>query len=225
VNNYEQKQEEKRERLNAAADRAEDLRSRADSVGKGGISADDPDAVGKLREKLAKLEAQHAQDKKVSAAWRKAKRPASTNREGWEKVAEIMGLELEKLANYISSTASEEQFGCAWGPVPSYVISNRNMKRIRGRIADLERRQEAREAMADEGPQETRGEGFSIVEDHEDNRLRIFFDEKPGEEMRKKLKGSGFRWSPTVGAWQRQLTNAARHAARYVLGLLTPTGA
>src|SRR5690606_15269808 len=31
-------------------------------------------------------------------------------------------------------------------------------------------------------------------------------------------KKAGFRWAPSVGAWQRQLTNAARHAAREILG-------
>ncbi len=206
-----------------ATDRAEHLRSRADAVGRGGISSDDPDALVKLREKLAGLEAKHAQDKKVSAAWRKAKGPASTNREGWEKVAEIMGVKLEHLADYIRDCHREESYGMARGPVPPYVLSNRNgnMKRIRGRIAGMEQREKVREVLEAEGQevQETEHDGFKIEEDHLGNRLRIFFDAKPASDVRKNLKSHGFRWSPNAGAWQRQLTNAARLSAKMALGL------
>ena len=206
-----------------SVERAKDLRYRAAAVGRGGISSDDPDALVKLREKLAKLEAKHAQDKKVSAAWRKAKGPASTNREGWEKVAEIMGVKLEHLADYIHDCHREESYGMVRGPVPSYVLSNRNgnMKRIRDRIAQLEQREMVRETLEAVGTevQATEHDGFRIEEDHLGNRLRIFFDDKPSYVLRKQLKSHGFRWSPNAGAWQRQLTDAARLSAKMALGL------
>ena len=47
----------------------------------------------------------------------------------------------------------------------------------------------------------------------EDNRLQVFFDGKPDEATRTELKISGFRWAPSVGAWQRQLTDNAIRAA------------
>lgn len=47
-------------------------------------------------------------------------------------------------------------------------------------------------------------------------------DSKPDQETRALLKANGFRWSPRNEAWQRQLTNAARHAARYIADKLTP---
>ena len=49
--------------------------------------------------------------------------------------------------------------------------------------------------------------------DKEDNRLRLYFDEKPSEEQRSKLKCNGFKWAPSVGAWQRQLNDNAIYAA------------
>ena len=41
----------------------------------------------------------------------------------------------------------------------------------------------------------------------------FFFDEKPSEEQRSKLKSWGFRWSPSNKAWQRQLNSNAIYAA------------
>ena len=46
-----------------------------------------------------------------------------------------------------------------------------------------------------------------------DNRLQIFFDDKPDEETRTALKSNGFRWAPSVSAWQRQLNDNAIYAA------------
>ena len=47
----------------------------------------------------------------------------------------------------------------------------------------------------------------------EDNRLQIYFEEKPDEKTRETLKENGFRWSPKAGAWQRQLNDNAIYAA------------
>lgn len=54
-----------------------------------------------------------------------------------------------------------------------------------------------------------------------DNRLRLYFDEKPSEEQRSKLKCNGFKWAPSVGAWQRQL-NVQCHSRRRTDGLPAP---
>ena len=43
----------------------------------------------------------------------------------------------------------------------------------------------------------------------EDNRLQVVFDGMPDADTRAELKSSGFRWAPSVGAWQRQLTDNA----------------
>ena len=61
-------------------------------------------------------------------------------------------------------------------------------------------------------PSQQVGKSF-LKADKEDNRLRLYFDEKPSEEQRSKLKCNGFKWAPSVGAWQRQLNDNAIHAA------------
>jgi hypothetical protein len=47
-----------------------------------------------------------------------------------------------------------------------------------------------------------------------ENRLQLFFDEKPNQEIITNLKKRGFKWSPRFKAWQRQLTFNALRALR-----------
>jgi hypothetical protein len=56
-----------------------------------------------------------------------------------------------------------------------------------------------------------------LVENFEENRIQIVFDGKPSAEVRAELKGNGFRWAPSQSAWQRQLNNAGRYAAKCFL--------
>jgi hypothetical protein len=57
-----------------------------------------------------------------------------------------------------------------------------------------------------------------IVE--EENRVRIFFPNKPAEPVRVSLKGRGFRWSPAAGAWQAYASENAWYWARKILNEL-----
>jgi len=94
-----------------------------------------------------------------------------------------------------------------------------NIKRKKERIAELERREQAAQTQAEEGgPKEAKsGEGWSMEEDAQDNRLRLYFDGKPTATQRTALKREGWRWSPRNGAWQRQLTQGARLSADRIL--------
>ena len=40
---------------------------------------------------------------------------------------------------------------------------------------------------------------------------------KPEPEVRDILKSNGFRWAPSVGAWQRQLNNNGKYAVERVI--------
>lgn len=65
---------------------------------------------------------------------------------------------------------------------------------------------------------ETPFTGGKAIFNYQADRLQIEFDEKPEYEMREKLKRNGFKWAPSAGVWQRQLTNNAVAGAR-ALGL------
>lgn len=56
-----------------------------------------------------------------------------------------------------------------------------------------------------------------IIENPAIDRLQIVFEEQPNAELRTALKKRGFRWAPSLGVWQRQLTNNARWAAEGIL--------
>lgn len=61
-------------------------------------------------------------------------------------------------------------------------------------------------------------EGATIEQDPADERVRIYFDEKPSEEIRSELKQSAWKWSRTNKAWQRKNTPRAQANATRILG-------
>lgn len=60
-------------------------------------------------------------------------------------------------------------------------------------------------------------DGVEVVENADVMRIQLIFDGKPSEDIRNVLKSFGFRWSPSNGAWQRQLTDNGKRAAKEVL--------
>lgn len=189
-------------RAHDAGVEARDLRTRAAAVGSGGISSDDPDAIVKLRAKLQEMETSHAAMKDVNATFRKG---------GWEAVEAKFGTVLAACRK--ARMAEWEKV-----PYPPYALSNSsaNMRRVKDRIAALEREVAAR----DDGDALVvifEAADMTIEEDRDDNRLRIIFASKPDRDTIGSLKASGFRWARSLGVWQRQLNNAARQSASRVV--------
>lgn len=194
----------KKEKQNAARDRnleewnyIQGLLDKIRSVGTGGISSDDPQAVEKLEAKLAALEKHQEMMKAANAAIR-MKDPAK----GDAKLAEL-GYTPEDIAKLRAPDF------CGRIGYPAYELQNNNanIRRIRGRIAELKKRTEST-------PEGWEFDGGRVVVNTAENRLQIIFDGKPDADVRTELKGEGFRWAPSQGAWQRQLTDNAMRAAR-----------
>lgn len=138
------------------------------------ISSDDPDAVEKLKAKLAALETER------------------------ERV---------KASNKAARAAGKE-------PAPWYTLPylGKDIKRIQGRIAQLER--------VDQMPAETiQFDGGEIISDADTNRVMIRHDEKPDDETIRALKNNGFHWSHSEKAWQRLRNPNALYVAKRICGV------
>ena len=194
----------KKEKQNAARDRnleewnyIQGLLDKIRSVGTGGISSDDPQAVEKLEAKLAALE-KHQELMKAANVAIRMKDPT----EGDAKLAEL-GYTPEDIAKLRAPDF------CGRIGYPAYELQNNNanIRRIRGRIEELKKRTE-------NTPEGWEFDGGRVVVNTAENRLQIIFDGKPNADVRTELKGEGFRWAPSQGTWQRQLTDNAMRAAR-----------
>jgi hypothetical protein len=186
----------------ALSDKAAEAAGRAASVGTGGISSDDEDAIEKLREQLSCLELRQEQLKSANKLLKKRDR-----------------------TGLLAFGYTEDQVDALFTPdcrgkVGSIGIGTNklaNMRRIKQRIANLE-------ALASTPVMETLegtlpdGNAWTIREDAEENRIIISFNEKPSKEMLLKLKRNGFKWSPTRGAHVRMRGGYALFYAKEAVG-------
>lgn len=191
----------KKEKQNAARDKnygewkdIQGLLEKIRSTGMGGISADDPDAVKKLTAKLEKLTKTQETMKAVNAYYRKHK--------SLEGCPELDSEAIEKLKKRMEIRGIQDK------PYPSWALSNNNaeIRRIKERIQSLSVNKEELYT----GWEFAGGRAEINVKD---NRLQLFFDDKPDGKIRDELKANGFRWSPKASAWQRQLNSNAIYAA------------
>lgn len=182
----------------SAMNEAKEYARRAASVGTGGISSDDPEAAEKLKLEVEQLEARQARMKQINAAHKKyLKNPESLAKSGLDEKGQLT------VTNY------NPAYGWEPHPYPPYSLSNNNanIRRIKGRIAQLQNRAVAVEKAEAAGETERVIEctTFKIVINIPLNRVQVKFAGKPEVTIRTKLKSNGFRWSPTEGAWQKML--------------------
>ena len=176
------------------------------STGMGGIRQDDPQAIPKLEKKLAGLEKAQETMKAVNAYYRKH-----------GTLDGCPHLSPENLENLKADMASSWHYEKK--PFQSWELSNNNaeIRRIRQRIDSLTR---ARETVY----VGWEFEGGHVEANREQSRLQVFFDGKPDADTRQQLKEHGFRWAPSVGAWQRLLNGNAYYAADRISSIQPLTG-
>ncbi len=161
------------------------------------ISSDDPEAVEKLQAKLEGLQVEQAMMKAVNAYYRKHK-----TLDGCPELTPEARQGIEK------------SWSMGWYvgvPFPRYALSNNNAE-----INRTKKRIEALRLVDEMEHVEIEFDGGVIVTNEEINRVQIIFDSKPDEDVRRELKGWGFRWSPREGAWQAQRTPRYLHRAKRI---------
>lgn len=165
------------------------------------ISSDDPEALEKLKAKLQRLQDYQEHMKNINAWHRKyLKSPDALNDSGlsdeWK----------EQIKNFVPRYSFDKLY------YPKYKLTNNNgnMATIRKRIEHLERLNARQDKTVTVG-------NIKIVENASENRIQIFFPFKPTEAVRSELKHGGFRWTPSIGAWQAYYSDwAIREANRIV---------
>lgn len=190
----------------AASDKADYYERRAEAAENNtAISSDDPEALAKLKEKLESLQISQTRMKQINAYYKK-----NGTCRGFHGLSDELA---DKLVEDMRHHPWDKR------PFAAYALANnnQNINTVKKRIAQLT---EAKEL----GYQGWEFDGGKVIANADMNRLQIFFDEIPDEEVRKELKGRGFKWARSVGAWQRQLTDNAIYAASRVKAIQPSDG-
>ncbi len=158
------------------------------------ISSDESDAIQQLQTKIDKAVAFQERMKQVNKI---VKNPKMTIDQKEQKLIEA-GFSTEN-AKKLAPTSGAE----------SWQLQNNlaNIKRMKERVKQLNQQRS-------DSTSENEFEGGKILDNVDDNRVQIFFDNKPDEELRTKLKSRGFKWAPSVGAWQRMRSAEALKIAK-----------
>lgn len=85
---------------------------------------------------------------------------------------------------------------------------NDKIKRVKARIEHITK------LLTEKPFEDFEFDGGKVVANYTEDRLQVFFDNKPDEETRAEMKSNGFRWAPSCSAWQRQLTRNAYSVAK-----------
>lgn len=191
-----EKQNRRRETLHAQWEQLESYAQSIRTMGTHCISANDPQAVERLREKINQMET-------VYARWQALERY-------YKKYHTMIGCpipltEVEQQQVDYMRRHDFDRFG-----IFDLTNLSARIRQTKERLATLEKEKER-------GTKTTETDFCTIIENTEIMRLQLIFTEKPVENIRHVLKSNGFHWSPKNGAWQRQLTNNARYAAKKVL--------
>lgn len=199
--NYRSKITKNFEKSFEQSSKAEYYENKAASVGKAGISSDDPDAILKLQNKLTRLEKSHEIMKSVNKIVKNKKMTHD------EKYNEIIKLEVkEKNVNELLTGNIVGTIGFA-----PYALQNNNaeINRIKKRIESLSK-------IKNNDNVTEENEGFIFKVDYEINRIMFIFDGKPEKSIRNILSENSFNWSSYNNAWIRKISHNALYVANSI---------
>lgn len=173
------------------------------------IMSGDADAADRLAAELAAAERWQETMKQANAAIRKHAKDGAA-----AQVAALLdlGITEEKAARLVTPPQHLSMYGQGF---PSFKLTNNgaNIRRMRQRLEMIERNKAA------EVTEATGADGVRIEDDPPENRVRLFFPDKPAASVRDALKSAGYRWAPSIGAWQAYRNRWTLQKARELAGI------
>jgi len=164
-------------------------------------------------DKLANLEQNQQIYKEINSAYRKwLKNPKSLDENT------ILGASSKELIRTWTPRYSYEK-----SPIEPWRMSNNNamIKNTKDRIAQLEAKHKQSEEVGG-GSKEYEFPDGKVVVNYAEERVQLFYNEKPNSETIEMLKRNGFKWSYTNEAWQRMITNATFYDVQTITGVVIP---
>lgn len=130
----------------------------------------------------------------------------------------------EDITQYLQDTFNIQPHMIEWTLKWGFGLTNNNasIKRVEQRIKELEAKETAR--VENKSAKYSFNEGVIFI-NFEDDRIQIFFSERPTAEQLTEWKNRGlntYNWSPSNKCWQRKITrNAIDHVKRMVNSTIT----
>lgn len=203
-----------------ATDHANELRRKAEAIGTGGISSDDPDAVDKLRVKVEELEEERELMKAINVYYRQnGKSLAGIDGEPESNLCVRRGGDHTFPARLIERAKTNIRH--AGVPFPSYSLTN-----LGARIRDAKARASRIESRVGAAHITWTVNGNRVEADPQvENRVLVSFPAKLPTADYKVVRGHGFVWSPSRSAFVRKYSSAAVYLAQRLAFLLpSPIG-
>lgn len=169
------------------------------------IMAGDDDATSRLTKKIADAEQLQTRMKACNLAIRKHAKAGAES-----QIAALVALGLtEGRALDLLQPDFCGRIGFA-----NYELTNNNanIRRMKARLVEITRNHATDST-------EIAGEHARYEDAPADNRVRLFFPGKPSDDVRARLKGAGFRWTPSLGCWQAYRNRNTMLAAQREAGL------
>lgn len=172
------------------------------------IKSSDENAIEKLKSKLEKLQKLQEAMKAANKILRNTK---FSDDEKVKKLVEVGFSESD------STELLKPDFCGRIGFTYHLQNNNGNMRTVKQRIEKLQR-QKAEEATETIVETDNEDGAIRIVDNPQADRIQIFFLGKPSAEIRTQLKKNGFRWTPSIGAWQSYRNSRAEQVAKEIAG-------
>jgi hypothetical protein len=184
----------------AASDKAEYYEQKAAAIESNqSIFSDDPDAIEKLKEKIA------------AAVDRQDFMKAGNKIVKSKKLTIEQKIEQLKAAGHSAMILQPDFCGRVGYADYELTNNNANIRRMKQRLEQLEK---ALVNAVEVGDTEEEYPDLDLIVRHARtiNRIQLIFSGKPSVQIRNLLKSHGFRWAPSEGAWQRHLNGVVcRH--------------